>query len=154
MYIRIFALSIGILGVAHPSGAQRPNPEAAGVTGVVASFHAGIRSGDAAAVARLLAADAVLLEAGGVETRAQYLAKHLPADIEFEKAVTTKRTPGEVIVAGDVAWAHSTSEMVGTFQGRAVDLAGVELMVLSRTADGWRIRAISWSSRARTKPTP
>jgi hypothetical protein len=39
--------------------------------------------------------------------------------------------------------------MVGTFQGRAVDLLGSELMVLSRSPDGWRIRAIGWSSRAR-----
>jgi ketosteroid isomerase-like protein len=151
MHIRIFALLTLIPGLAPTVAGQSANAEVATVMAVVDSFHAGLRSGDAPAVERLLADDAVMLEAGGVETRAQYVGKHLPADIEFERAVTTKRTPGEVVIVGDVAWAYSTSEMVGTFQGRAVDLAGVELMVLSRTADGWRIRAISWSSRARPK---
>ena len=154
MYMRILVSLVSVLALTHPVAAQSANPEVASVMGVVASFHEGIRSGDAAAVARLLAANSVLLEAGGIETRAQYLATHLPGDIEFEKAVTTKRTPGEVVIVGDVAWAYSTSDMVGTFNGRAVDLAGVELMVLSRTPDGWRIRAISWSSRSRAKPAP
>ena len=105
-------------------------------------------------VMRLLAEDAVMLEAGGVETRAQYLKDHLPADAEFEKSVATKRSPTRVVVLGDAAWATSTSEMTGTFQGKPVDLIGTELIVLSRGTDGWRIRSVAWSSRARRPATP
>jgi hypothetical protein len=101
---------------------------------------------------QLVAPDAVFLEAGGVETRAQYESGHLPADIEFEKSVSTKRSPIRVVVLGDAAWATSTSETVGKFQGRAIDSMGTELMVLSREPGGWRIRAVHWSSRARPKP--
>jgi hypothetical protein len=77
MSVLIFILSIGGLGLAQPVAAQSANADTAAVTAVVAGLHAGLRTGDAAAVARLLAADAVMLEAGSVETRAQYLEKHL-----------------------------------------------------------------------------
>ena len=108
--------------------------------------------GDAAKVMSLVAEDAMFLEAGTVETRAQYEKDHLPADIAFEKGVKIKRSPIRIVIVGDAAWATSTSEYQGTYQGRAVDSLGTELMVLSRGGGGWRIRAIHWSSRARPKP--
>ena len=132
--------------------AQPPGGDVATVTAVVNAFHAGIRTGDSAAVAQLVAEDALMLEAGGAETRAEYVKNHLPADIEFEKSVSIKRSPIRVIVNGPSAWATSTSEFTGTFQGKPVDSIGAELMVLSREAAGWRIRAIHWSGRARPKP--
>ena len=150
----VFALvvAIGLLG--RPLAAQSPSAETAAVTAVVSAFHAALKAGNAAEVMRLLAMDAVLLEAGGIETRAEYEKNHLPADIEFEKAIATTRTPSRVTVAGDAAWAITTSEFKGTFQGKPVDSIGVELMVLSRDpAAGWRIRTIHWSGRAR-RPAP
>jgi ketosteroid isomerase-like protein len=136
---------------AGPLAAQ-PVGDVAAVTAVVNAFHDGIRKGDAAAVAQVIAEDALMLEAGGIETRAEYVKNHLPADIEFEKTVSTKRSPIRVVVNGVSAWATSTSEFTGTFQGKPVDSLGAELMVLSREPAGWRIRAIHWSGRAR--PTP
>jgi ketosteroid isomerase-like protein len=119
------------------------------VTAAVDAFHAALSSGQGDKVLELLAEDAILLEAGGVETRAQYAKDHLPLDIEFEKTVTTKRTPVRVVVAGNTAWATCTSETTGTYNGRPVDTVGAESMVLSKESAGWRIRAIHWSSRAR-----
>jgi hypothetical protein len=52
-------------------------------------------------------------------------------------------------VSGDAAWSTCTYELKGTFQGRAIDSIGTEMMVLSRAAGGWQIRGVSWSSRAR-----
>jgi hypothetical protein len=40
----------------------------------------------------------------------------------------------------------------GEFRARAVNSVGAELAVLTRAGDGWRIRAIHWSSRARRTP--
>ena len=97
---------------------------------------------------RLISEDAVMLEAGTVETRAIYTANHLPADIEFEQAVPVVRGPIRAAVVGDAAWATCTYEMVGTFKGKPVNAVGTELMVLSKVPDGWRVRAISWTSRA------
>lgn len=138
--------------VAVPLAAQSATGDAAAVTAAVSAFHAGIRAGDAAAVAQLIAEDALMLEAGGTETRAEYLKNHLPVDIEFEKTVSIKRSPIRVVVSGTSAWATSTSEFIGTFQGKTVDSIGAELMVLTREPAGWRIRAIHWSGRGRTKP--
>jgi ketosteroid isomerase-like protein len=52
-------------------------------------------------------------------------------------------------VRGDVAWVVGTSTTRGEYRGRPVDSAGAELMVLTRTPQGWRIAAIHWSSRRR-----
>jgi ketosteroid isomerase-like protein len=134
--------------------AQPETGDSARVVAVVEEFHRAIAKGDQAAVTRLIAEDAIMMEAGGVETRAQYLKDHLPADAEFEKSVTTKRSAVQVVVLADAAWATSTSEFAGTFQGRAVDSIGTELIVLSRAADSWRIRAIAWTGRARRPPQP
>jgi ketosteroid isomerase-like protein len=119
------------------------------VARTVERFHAALVRGDSAAALALLAPGATILESGGVETVADYRAHHLPADIEFARAVPSVRGAARVTVRGDVAWATSTSETKGEFRGRAVNSAGAELMVLTRAADGWRISAIHWSSRAR-----
>lgn len=133
--------------------AQTPSAAEAEVLKIVDAFHAGLGKGDTAAVMQLLAPDVLLLEAGGIETRAQYEKDHLPADIEFEKGVTTTFKPYRVTVMGDAAWVVNTSDYKGTFRGRTVDSVGVELMVLARDASGWRVRAIHWSSRVRP-PAP
>jgi ketosteroid isomerase-like protein len=90
-----------------------------------------------------------VLESGGVESRDEYRSHHLAGDIEFAKAVPRTRAAIKVTVAGDVAWATSTSITQGEFRGRAINSSGAELMVLTRTGSGWLIRSIHWSSRAR-----
>jgi ketosteroid isomerase-like protein len=115
----------------------------------VEQFHQALVRGDSAAVLKLLAPTATILESGDSESVAEYRAHHLPADIEFAQAVKEVRTPARVTVRGDVAWATATSTTQGTFRGHPVNSAGAELMVLTRSPDGWRIAAIHWSSRKR-----
>ncbi len=146
--MRIHTLALLGCLAAGPLAAQ-PAGDEAGVLAVVRGFHAALTSGDGAKAMALVADDVVFLEAGSVETRAQYKKDHLPADIEFEKGVSIKRSPIRVVIVGEAAWATSTSEVTGTYQGSAVNSLGTELMVLSRGSGGWRIRAIHWSSRAR-----
>jgi ketosteroid isomerase-like protein len=129
--------------------AQTDSPDSAAVTQAVTDYHAALARGDSAAALALLAPDAVILESGGLESRDEYRAHHLPGDIGFARAVPSRRGPIRVTLAGDVAWAVSSSETTGTFRERAINSTGVELMVLSRTPEGWRIRAIHWSSRSR-----
>jgi len=120
---------------------------AVAVAATVQSFHAALASGDIEAAARLLAPDAVVLESGGKETRKEYIGHHLLEDIKFAKAVPSTLEGPEITVAGDVAWASSTSVIQGTYQSRSLNLVGAELMILTRTPSGWQIRAIHWSSR-------
>ena len=143
---------IRILGAAvllATSGVDAPaqSTDSTAVTATVRAFHHALATGDSAGALRLLASDAVILESGGRETRDEYAAHHLVADIEFARAVPIERSALQVTVSGDVAWVNSTSVMRGTYRNRAIDAAGVELMVLSRTSTGWEIRAIHWSSR-------
>lgn len=134
--------------LAAPLKAQTATDSAA-VIAVVAAFHAALSRGDSAAALALLADDVVVLESGGMETRDQYRNHHLPADIRFAQAVPSTRTVARVTVAGAVAWVAGTSEATGAVQDRPINSSGAELMVLSRDASGWRIRAIHWSSRER-----
>ena len=119
------------------------------VAAIVSRYHAALASGDSSGALALLSDDAVILESGSAETRDEYRAHHLPADIEFARALPSQRAAITVRVRGDVAWASSTSTTQGEFRGRTVNSSGAELMVLSRERDGWKIRAIHWSSRTR-----
>jgi ketosteroid isomerase-like protein len=144
MRMTLVAFLLG--GLALPLAAQSNPKDVADVTAVMDAFQAALRSGESAAALRLLADDAVFLESGRIETRAEYAANHLPLDIEFEKTVKSTHKQYRVVVNGNSAWAIGTSDMKGTFEGQPVNIGGAELMVLSREAGGWRIRTIHWSS--------
>ncbi len=131
-------------------GAQAaPAPDSGAVAGVVERFHALIAAGDSLAAIALLSPDVVVLESGGAETLVEFRAHHLAADIAYAQAVRITRSPLRVTVRGDVAWASGTSTAEGEFRGRTLNQSGAELVVLTRAPEGWRIRAIHWSSRAR-----
>jgi Protein of unknown function (DUF3225). len=136
-----------VLGAAGAAPAQES--DSAAVAAVIERYHHALAAGDSALALTLLADDVVVLESGGVETRDEYRSHHLPADIQFARAVPSTRGATRVVTRGDVAWASSTSRTRGEFRGRSIDSVGAELMVLVRTADGWRIAAIHWSSRSR-----
>lgn len=135
-----------VLGAPAQGGVQA---DSAAVVSVVDQYHRALAAGDTAAVLRLLAPDAIILESGGVETRSEYLSHHLPGDIAFAQAVPRERGPIEVRMSGNTAWATSTSTTVGEYRGRSINSQGAELMVLTREGDEWKIRAIHWSSRNR-----
>jgi ketosteroid isomerase-like protein len=157
MKTRGFILTLAALVAASsPALAQHEGHGAMGdsaaVAAVVAKYHDALARGDSAAALALLADDAVILESGGVETRAEYRSHHLPGDINFAKAVPSKRGGVHVKVHGDVAWTTATNTTQGDMNGRAVNSSGAELMVLVRTPAGWKISAIHWSSRNRRTP--
>jgi ketosteroid isomerase-like protein len=144
-----------ICGLALPSaaaaaGAERPVSDSADVVGAVSRFHAALTAGDSTMALALLAPDVTILESGAVETRAEYRASHLKADIDAARAGTTTRTVTRVVVQGDAAWVVSTSSSQREAGGRQISSAGAELMVLRRASSGWQITAIHWSSRRRT----
>ena len=55
-----------------------------------------MKTGDKAAAMRPIAPDAVFVESGKLETRAEYEANHLPADIDFERHITGERSPWQI----------------------------------------------------------
>ena len=133
-----------------PLMAQTASVDSAAVVTAVQSFHSALAEGDSATVLDLLSADARIVEGGGIETRAEYRSGHMRGDMRFASAVSREVGSILVVVLGDVAWATSTSVTQGEARGRNIDSRGAELMVLTREADGWKIRAVHWSSRSRT----
>ena len=124
------------------------------IAALVQRFDALMAAGDSAALLTLLADDLVVLESGGMETRAEFRAHHLPADIAFARAVKGQQGPITVRIQGDVAWASSTTTVEGEMRGRQINSVSAELRVFSRESGGWKIRAIHWSSRSRRPPPP
>lgn len=147
-------LAVGSAPARAAVPAWPPPRDSSAVAAAVRGFHDALARGDSAAALALLADDVRILESGDVETRADYRAHHLAADIAYARGVPTTRGPLHVTVRGDVAWVSSTSDAKGEFRGRPVDSAGAELMVLTRSGGAtrgvWRISAIHWSSRRRT----
>jgi ketosteroid isomerase-like protein len=119
-------------------------PNEADVTKVVDAFYGGITAGDTGAVMQLIAPDAVFVESGKIETRAEYEDNHLPADIEFESKVKATRGPLRVTFDGrETAWVISTAEYD---EGNPEKYINTQLMILTHDTGDWRIRSISWSS--------
>jgi ketosteroid isomerase-like protein len=133
----------------RPAGSASDSSD---VAALVRRFDALMAAGDSTGLLALLADDAVILESGGLETRAEFRSHHLPADIAFARAVKGVQGPITVRVQGDVAWASSTTVVEGELRGRVINSVSAELMVFSRGSGGWQIRAIHWSSRNRRPP--
>jgi uncharacterized GH25 family protein/ketosteroid isomerase-like protein len=143
-----FVFAVDAPGRNRTAGGAAMVSDSTAIVAVVERYHEALARGDSATALSLLAPDAVILESGGVETRAEYRSHHLPGDIAFARAVRRERGPVGVVIQGDVAWVSSTSTSQGEYGGRAINSAGAELVVLTREAGDWRIRAIHWSSRA------
>jgi ketosteroid isomerase-like protein len=147
----LLALAAAVIAATPAPAQEQASTDSAAVGGVVGAFHAALAEGDSTSALRLLAPDLRVLESGQIEDLTEYRSHHLAADIAFAQAVPSERQIRMVTVADSVAWLSATSRTTGTYRGRAIDSDGAELMVLTRTPEGWRIRAIHWSSRARRR---
>ena len=128
--------------------AQTARGDSAAVVDVVAQFHASLAGGDSARAVSVLAEDLVVLEAGSAETYAEYLGHHLAADMKASKTSAGARTVTRVTVMGNAAFLVARTLTPGT-TANPQGSESAEMMVLSKTPTGWRIRAIHWSSRRR-----
>lgn len=129
--------------------ANSAQSDSSSVAATIRAYHEALTAGDSLAALKLLTREAVIVEAGGIETLADYRSHHLASDIGFAKAVKQTRGAIHVRVRGDMAWATSTSEAAGESRGRPVNSVGAELAILTRTPQEWRISAFHWSSRSR-----
>jgi ketosteroid isomerase-like protein len=141
-------LPVLLLPVLSCAPASGPEAEAA-VTAVIDRFYGAMKTGDTVTAMSVLAPDALFVEGGRLETRAEYEKNHLPLDIDFEKQVTGKRGPLRITVKGDTAWVIAVTAFDGTFQGAPINLDSAQLAVLTREAGEWQIRSIHWSSLRR-----
>ena len=142
--------------VAHPVAAPPAaapsvalSAEARDAERVVDAFHDALARGDAAAAAAMLDDSAVIYEEGEAEqSRAAYVASHLPADIAFLKGVKETVVDRVGGASSGTAWIATRGRIEGRFRDKPVNRETTETMVLRRDARGWRIVHIHWSSKS------
>ena len=135
-----------------PAAGQAPARESVpdDPAAAVDAFHAALGRGDTAEALSWLADDALIFEEGRAErSKAEYASHHLAADAAFSQAVPAVVTRSSEHSAGSLAWTAQESRVRGAFRGNEIDRVMVETMVLRRSADGWRIVHIHWSSRTK-----
>lgn len=114
---------------------------------VVDAFSAALKDGDAATVERLLAPDVLIAEGGGAERSfAEYQSHHMPADMEFMKAVQSTIKDRRVFEGTGMATIVTEAQMHGTFRGKTIHSRMMETMALRLDDGRWRIAHIHWSS--------
>ena len=141
-------LALAFVPAARAATQDVPTVAAATAADTVDAFSAALQAGEIARAAELLADDVLVLESGGAErSKAEYLAQHAAADAAFLKTAHVMRGERTARELGDVAWVGTESEIHASVEGQAVTVLSTETMVLARTAAGWRIVHIHWSSR-------
>jgi ketosteroid isomerase-like protein len=123
-------------------------PAANDAVAAVERFSAALSSAALDTAAAELDASVLILESGGVErSRDEYLGGHAKHDAEFLKAahITLKHRTAQA--SGDLAFVASESEIHAMKGKDMLMIASTETMVLRKSAAGWKIVHIHWSSR-------
>ena len=138
-------------GATVPS-APKSSAALAEPAGVVDAFFKALAAGDLAKAESLLDPDVRIFESGGVERSAkEYASHHMQGDAAFLKTATQAVSARTGAAVGDLAWVASEQRITGTSGDKPVDILSTETMVLHKTAAGWRIVHIHWSSRSAAK---
>ena len=144
-----FALAVMLL---VPAGAAaQQSPEEGAVRAVATAFGKALAAGDSLAIIAMLHPDIVIFEGGSWESLEDYRKGHLRADMRFLQGLTQETVRDVIRISGDLALLTREYNTKGTSGERTIDSIGVETMVLAKTADGWKIRHIHWSSRNRRR---
>lgn len=116
--------------------------------GTVAEFHEALAKGKLEQASAFLSPEIQIYESGYVErSRGEYVGHHLPADIEFAKATTSKVLKQTERVEGNLAVVLQETETTGKYKGNSVHLFGTETAMLEKQGDKWVIVHVHWSSR-------
>ena len=133
----------------HEEGVGRSTKPAQAPAAVVAAFHAALASGDRFGALSLLAPELVVFEAGdGEMSRDAYASEHLDGDLEFTRTTKTQVLEERSGESGDAGWVLRRTETAGSFGGKPVASRDTATFLLRRTAEGWRITHVHWSSHS------
>ncbi|WP_053333735.1 DUF4440 domain-containing protein [Gemmatimonas phototrophica] len=123
--------------------------DSAAAAATVERFHQALSAHDSVTAVSLLAYDALILESGVIESRADYVGHHLAADMKAGQGAKRTKTVLRVTVIGEVAYVVTKTATPATNADGSNGSDMAELMLLSKSGTGWTIRAVHWSSRRR-----
>jgi ketosteroid isomerase-like protein len=135
-------------------GATEPDlaPAAADAVKVVDAFSEAIRTNHLDLARDQLDPQVLILESGGAEHgRDEYMAGHAVEDAAFMGNATVQIRHRRARAEGDFAWVATESTLQAIDEGKPLSLSSTETMLLKRTAQGWKIVHVHWSSH-RNKP--
>lgn len=145
-YSAFLLMSACLMIAAGVSSGEPAAADAEAITFTIEEFHKAMAAGKPDKVMSLLLPDALIVEAGTVQTRQDYQQKHLSEDMAFARAVPVTSQNVVVRQEGTAAWVTTMFRMVGQFHDKPIDNRAAETVILTRTPAGWRIRTIHWSS--------
>lgn len=111
-------------------------------------FWTSLLSGDAESAGAELDPSLLVLEnGGGGHTRDDYLDRQFSHDAAFliQARVVLKQRSARI--SGDLAWISSERAIAAKRDRQELRIVSTETAVLRRSADGWRIVHLHWSSR-------
>ncbi len=135
--------------VAVTQSAVAQSADSVAVVAAVERFHGALAASDSALAVSVLADDALVIESGAIQSRAEYLGHHLGADMKASQGSKGVRSVTNVTVVGTMAYVVSKTETPASGAEGSTASELVELMVVSKSTNGWKIRAVHWSSRRR-----
>ena len=135
-------------GQGMPVFVQNIDPGATDAVTVVDAFSAGIKTVRLDRAKELLDPQVLVLESGGSErSRDEYMREHAAADALFLQNVQQQMRYRQARIEGLMAWVGTESELSFVKDGKSSLILSTETMVLRKTAQGWKIVHIHWSSR-------
>jgi ketosteroid isomerase-like protein len=137
----------GVLLLLSGTVMAQTNKAETNVLKTLGDFKTAIIDNKSEAATNILADDALILEGTGMETKEEYLSHHFQSDGKFLKAMDREILTQKVTIEGTTAWVSTVSTMNGTYSEREIDLTSLELAILRKEGDQWKIAAIHWSSR-------
>ena len=115
----------------------------------VQAFQAALQLGNRELALQLLSPNVNILEGGERQSsREEYAAHHLQSDMDFLKTSRLFPQTRTSRINGSTATVSSTTRIIGNSGGKPLDLISSETATLEKTAEGWRIVKIDWSSAA------
>ncbi|HYW29897.1 MAG TPA: hypothetical protein VE869_00225, partial [Gemmatimonas sp.] len=130
---RVIALALGLVGLAPSLRAQPVRTDSAAAVATVTHFHDALSARDSVGAVSLLASDALILESGMIESRADYVGHHLAADMKAGQRAKRTRVVLRVTLLGDAAYVVTRTTAPASSVNGSNGSEMAELMVLSKS---------------------
>lgn len=110
------------------------------------AFHEALAHGDRDTALMLLTRDVRIVEGGHVESRGEYAAGHLAADMAFLSTLTRQVQSRDVSRRDGTVRIVTLTRLTGRRDGKPVDVLSEESAVLELHDGNWRIAHLHWST--------
>lgn len=141
----ILSLILVVIGTSMFVYAQ--TSEESAISKTLVDFENAMIENDSESASNLLHDEVIIMEGDGTETKEEYLSHHFHSDGRFLSAMNRELITEKINFDGNIAWVSTITALKGTYSDRDIDMTSLELAVLKKENDSWKIVALHWSSR-------